>query len=661
MTPEKIPHPFQEDFNAIIADLESYYPGLATIQIEKVKHAFIFGAESHKDQKRASGEPYFTHPVAATKILMSIKPDIDTVCACLLHDVIEDTPVTASDVEKLFGKDVRFLCEGVEKVAKIRLSATEKDENKFENIQKLLVAMAKDIRIIFIKLADRIHNLSTLQYIKEEKQKRIAQESLEVYAPIAEKLGLHQFKSSIDYYCFSSLYPAEFDLLIKDVKKTKKTRQKFIDKAQKELLKKFEEENCPLVAIETREKELYSIFKKMKRKNISSLDDVYDFLGVRIIVNGIDDCYRALGIIHSTWRPAPKRFKDYIAVPKQNGYQSLHTTVLGVGQNTLPTEIQIRTHKMHTDAEYGPAAHWAYKQSGHSNFDQNYLKKMEWLPRKFSQQKNATSSKFFEHITKKAFAEKIYVFTPKGEVKFFNTNSTAIDFAYAIHSEIGDTCIGAKINGITKPLNYQLKNGDIIQIITQENRSPNPDWLNFVQSESVKDKIKSAIRKNKKQTAQTQNIPIDKSFVPLTTAEKVDPSKQYLVIGDEINLPSHLASCCKPQLSDPILAYKSLQNGFGIHHANCKEVSNLDPERIYEAHYLIPKKIKFTVSEGHSALIKISSIINSYFITVHAMKTTFNPEQKTSTMDFILHVHTENGYQQMMKEIEATPYFIDYC
>ena len=376
---------FDLDLKEILEKIEEYYPKLTKKQERIIEKAFKFSEEAHKEQKRFSGEPYFMHPVAATKILLSINPDIETVAACLLHDVIEDTPITAQDIEDEFGEDIRFLCEGVEKVAKIRVQK-EEGQHKFENFQKLFVAMGKDIRVIFIKLADRIHNLQTLHHVRQEKQERIANESLEVYAPVATQLGLFEFKENIETACFKVLHADDYKRLNQEIIETRKIRGKFIKQARKDILKTAQKEDFleEIIDLSGREKTIFSVYKKMKKKKIEHVGEIFDILGLRMIVKTKADCYRALGLFHSHWRPMPGRFKDYISVPKSNGYQSLHTTVLGLGQSKLPIEIQIKTQEMHLDAERGPAAHWAYKKLGHSSFNSEYIEKTSWIPNKIS-------------------------------------------------------------------------------------------------------------------------------------------------------------------------------------------------------------------------------------------------------------------------------------
>ena len=593
---------FDKNLEDIISQIRTYYhPRLLKVDEELVRKAYEFARESHDDQVRFSGEKYFIHPVEATKILLSIKPDVETIIACLLHDVIEDTLVTAQEVEKLFGERVRFLCEGVEKVAKVKLSVGDFQQKKFENFQKLFIAMAQDIRVIFVKLADRIHNLRTLEYVRQEKQERIARESLEVYAPIAEKMGLFDFKSEIEDLSFKALHPEKHARLSTEFRETKRARTKYVEQARREILKVVQQEGLSkeIISIAGREKNLYSVYCKMKRKHLTHVEEVFDLLGIRILVRTKEDCYRALGIVHGHWRPIPGRFKDYISVPKPNGYQSLHTTILGIGQSRIPMEIQIRTEYMNLDAEAGPAAHWAYKKVGTSDFDAEYLAKTAWLPRKVQSHTPLSAEQFFEEISQAIFSERVCVFTPKGDVKFLPHGATAVDYAYAVHTNIGDTCVGAIVNGVISPINKPLQNGDVVKVLTKPGKVPSAQWLSFVRSTSVRNKISSALRK----AGKTGAVPLEKkekkeeslSFVQgiksLWHNHKKKSWVPELVIGGETDLAYRFAVCCKPSKDKPLLAYKSRGLEFVVHDAQCEELSRLDPERIFDARFLIIQKM----------------------------------------------------------------------
>ncbi len=596
------------DFDASLEDIisqirEYYHPRLLQADEKLVRKAYAFAQEAHKNQKRFSGEAYFVHPVEATKILLSINPDVETVAACLLHDVIEDTPVTAKELGALFGERVRFLCEGVEKVAKVKLAASDVPQKKFENFQKLFIAMAQDIRVIFVKLADRIHNLRTLDHVRKEKQERIARESLEIYAPVAEQMGLFGFKNEIEDWSFRALEPEKHARLSAEFKEIKRARIKYIEQARREILKIVQQEEFSngIISISGREKNLYSVYRKMKRKHLDHVGDIFDLLGIRMVVRTKEDCYRALGIVHGHWRPIPGRFKDYISVPKPNGYQSLHTTVLGIGQSRIPMEIQIRTKKMNSDAERGPAAHWAYKKTGKSDFDAEYLSKTDWLPKKLQKHEPLDPEQYFEEVSQSIFSERVHVFTPKGDVKFLPYGATAIDYAYSVHTEIGNTCVGAVVNGIIRPLDKSLQNGDVVEILTKTGRIPNAQWLSFVRSTSVRHKIMAALRragkfeiaspeqqkKEKKPILLSDSI--KKENIKTRSQKKIEPK---LVIGGEVDLAYRFATCCDPIKAKALRAYKSRSLQFTIHDAQCDELTRLDSERMFEARFLVVQKMR---------------------------------------------------------------------
>ena len=646
---------FENDLKEILAKIREYYPKLTKKQEKIIKKAFWYSEEAHREQKRFSGEPYFMHPVAATKILLSINPDVETVAACLLHDVIEDTPITAQDIGDEFGEEIQFLCEGVEKVAKVRLKK-KAGQTKFENFQKLFIAMGKDIRVIFIKLADRVHNLQTLHHVRREKQERIAMESLEVYAPVASKLGLFEFKKEIETACFKALYPGDFERINKEISETRKIREKFIKQARKDILKIAQKEGFldDIVELSGREKTIFSVYKKMKRKKLVHADEIFDLLGLRIIVQTNADCYRALGLFHRHWRPIPGRFKDYISVPKANGYQSLHTTVLGLGQSKLPIEIQIRTKKMHLDAEKGPAAHWAYKKLGHSKFNDEYIAKTSWIPDKISFHEPSSAEDFFAEISQSILEEKVHVFTPQGDIKFLPKGGTPIDFAYSIHSDIGETCIGAIVNGSIKPLNHQLKNGDVVKIITKKGKLPNPLWLKFVKSVSTRDKIQNKLRKEGIPLPQNSENPTKK--VLKTKAHPKIPrkikhikSKPELVIGSTTGLPYKFAPCCNPGIGKHLIAFKSRSPKFTIHETNCEELANLDPERFFEAVY---QELATISVQTHSRQVGIlrdcTSEMADLGINIKNVKYESKPMDQTATLIFELMINSESELSNLI-------------
>lgn len=593
MTQKQLKLLFTKDLQFIVGEITKYYPNFSLRQKKKVTQAFWFAAEAHDGQTRFSGEPYFTHPIAATKILLQIKPDVDTICACLMHDVIEDTPITATEVEALFGSDVRFLCEGVEKVSKVRLKGEQREH---ESLKKLFIAMAKDIRVIFIKLADRIHNLQTLDHVRPEKRQRIAEESIKIYASVAEKLGLYEFKHEIEDLCFKWLNPDMYEDISQQRKISVEARKDFINNAKEALKEAFSNEGVKIIEIKGRYKNLYSIYDKLKRKNFSHVSELFDLIGLRVTVEANSDCYRCLGAIHARWKPISSRFKDYIAVPKPNGYQSLHTTILGLANSKTPTEIQIRTEQMHLDAEFGPAAHWAYKQVKNSSFNEDYLKKMNWLPNTIqSEAQNLEAQQFFQKISESLTQDRIHVFTPKGDIENLVKGATIVDFAYSIHSGLGHTCIAGKINGAIKPLSHELKNGDVVEIVARTGRGPNPLWLNFVKSPSARGHIRTYLNKHQIKTlpreVSQERDNTSRSKTSKLKLSSVRKRKNELLIGGQKTQNFHFAACCKPQKNNEIVAYVPRGTRFSVHQKDCKTVEKLSSERLLDANFLLYKQV----------------------------------------------------------------------
>ncbi|RMF94638.1 MAG: bifunctional (p)ppGpp synthetase/guanosine-3',5'-bis(diphosphate) 3'-pyrophosphohydrolase [Candidatus Schekmanbacteria bacterium] len=452
-----------------------------------IRKAYVFSARAHKDQLRASGEPYLSHSLEVASILADMKMDVDTIAAGILHDTIEDTPVTLQDIETMFNPTIALLVDGVTKIGKIKYKSIE--EKQSENFRKMLMAMAKDIRVILIKLADRLHNMRTLEYLNEEKRKFIAQETLDIYAPIAHRLGMGEIKWELEDESLRYLQPDVYYTIAKKVRNKRRERLKYIEEVRNLIQQHLIETGLDVI-VEGRPKHFYSIYQKMMRRRIS-FDEVYDLLAFRIITDTIKDCYASLGAIHSLWTPVPGRFKDYIAMPKPNMYQSLHTTVIGPKGNRI--EIQIRTKKMHEVAERGIAAHWLYKEG--TEITAIHPDEFKWIKQILSWQEEMKDPKeYMKNLKVDLTATEVYVFTPKGEVKSFPRGATVVDFAYAIHTHIGHKCSGARVNGKMVPLKYQLKSGDVVEIITSENHKPSRDWLNFVITSRAQNKIKLFLR-----------------------------------------------------------------------------------------------------------------------------------------------------------------------
>lgn len=478
------------EFKHLIDTIHTYLP---QAKCDDVTKAYNLAEEAHKDQRRVSGEPYILHPLAVAQILADMKIDTTTITASLLHDVVEDTSYTLEDIKKMFGKEVAFLVDGVTKLS--RLNYRTKEDQQLNSMRKMFLAMAKDVRVVVIKIADRLHNMRTLRYMRSDKQKRIAQETLEIFAPLAHRLGIFNIKWELEDLSFRYLEPDKYYDLVDQMKQKRHVREEIVNEAI-DVLKKALDEAHIHCEINGRPKHFYSIYKKMKKDN-RDLSQVYDLFAIRVIVDDVKDCYGVLGIVHSLWKPLPYRFKDYIAMPKPNNYQSLHTTVIGTrGQ---PVEIQIRTWEMHRIAEYGVAAHWRYKEGNQTANKDAFDEKMGWLRNILEWQDTSNPKEFVNALKLDAFSDEVFVFSPRGDVIDLPQGSIPIDFAYRIHTDVGHRCVGAKINGKIVPLDYKLKNGDIVEIITSKVGKPSLDWLNIVGSSESRSKIRSWFKKENRE------------------------------------------------------------------------------------------------------------------------------------------------------------------
>ena len=482
-----------EMFNSLISGIHKYHPSTDTTMVEK---AYKIAYNAHNGQKRKSGEPYIIHPVAVAIILAELELDKETIVAGLLHDVVEDTVMTTEDITKEFGEEVALLVDGVTKLTQLSYEH-DKVELQAENLRKMFLAMAKDIRVILIKLADRLHNMRTMQYQSPEKQIEKSRETMEIYAPIAQRLGISKIKIELDDLSLKYLEPDIYKDLSEKIAIKQSTREKFIEEIVSEVGEQISKAGIE-AKIDGRVKHLFSIYRKMVNQN-KTLDQIYDLFAVRIIVDTVKDCYAALGIIHEMYKPIPGRFKDYIAMPKQNMYQSLHTTL--IGPSGLPFEIQIRTFEMHRTAEYGIAAHWKYAEG--KNPQETEEEKLSWLRQILEWQRDMSDNREFMSLLKNdldLFSENVFCFTPSGDVMNLPHGSTPIDFAYAIHSAVGNKMVGARVNGKMVPIDYQIQNGDRIEIITSQNsKGPSRDWLNVVKSTQAKNKINQWFRSELKE------------------------------------------------------------------------------------------------------------------------------------------------------------------
>lgn len=455
------------------------------------RRAYEFARTAHQGQKRSSGEPYFNHCLATAKTLISMRLDVKTIIAGVLHDVVEDTKYTLQDIKKNFGEEIAFMVESVTKLGKIKFRG---DQQKIENLRKMFLAMAEDVRVVLIKLADRLHNMRTLQFVPPEKQKRIALETLEIYVPLAHRLGMGEIKGHLEDLAFQYLYPKEYKWVIDNISEKYQKREKYIERITPIITQELGKENILPLKIDARAKHYYSLYKKLLKHDMN-FEKIHDLVAVRIVVNTIEECYGALGVIHKLWRPMPGKIKDYIALPKPNGYQSLHTTVFCLDGKI--TEFQIRTEKMHDEAELGIAAHWLYSEKGKPKAGTKLDdKRFSWVSQLRDWQSEVSGSQeFMESLKIDFFKDRIFCLTPKGDAIDLPENATPIDFAYHIHSDIGDHCSGAKVNGKMVPLSHVLQNGDVVEILTQKKHVPSRAWLEFAKTSIAKNRIRHSLKK----------------------------------------------------------------------------------------------------------------------------------------------------------------------
>ena len=479
--------------DTICKTIQGYF---ADANLDLVRKAYAFAEKAHSEQKRSSGDPYIIHPTEVAQILAEMRLDLSSICAAFLHDTVEDTAVKLEDIEREFNKDIAILVDGVTKLNKMSFRTTE--EKQAENFRKMIIAMSKDIRVILVKLADRLSNMRSLEYLPPHKQKTIAQETLDIYAPIANRLGISKIKLELEDLCLRFLHPDVYYKLAELVAKNKAEREKYIEDVSDLINEKLVEYDVKAQVL-GRAKHFYSMYKKMERRQLD-FSELHDVIAFRIVVDNVTECYKALGVIHASFLPVPGRFKDYIAMPKANNYQSLHTTVIGLAGER--TEIQIRTHEMHMVAERGIAAHWKYKEG---RFSSEAKDNVEWVNRLLEWQKDLSDpSEFLETVKVDLFSEDVFVFTPTGEVKELPDGATPLDFAYAVHSDVGNRCVGAKVNGRIVSLKHALKSGDAVEIITSPTQTPSKDWLKIVKSSRAKARIRAFIKTRERDVAREQ-------------------------------------------------------------------------------------------------------------------------------------------------------------
>ena len=682
----------------LIAKAESYLP---PEQVERIQEAFELASSAHKGQKRLTGEAYITHPVAVAGILADLHLDGQTICAALLHDVIEDTPTAKDEILARFGREVAELVDGVSKLDKVQFKSRK--EAQAESFRKMILAMVRDIRVIMVKLADRTHNMRTLGAMPPAKRRRIALETLEIYAPIANRLGIHSIKLELEDLGFHALYPQRYQVLERELKKTRGNQKEFLPKITQSIETALEKAAVK-GAVAAREKHLYSVYQKMRRKRVA-LAEVIDVYGLRVTVDDIDACYRTLGVVHGVYKPMPGRFKDYIAIPRVNGYQSLHTTLFG--PNGVPLEVQIRTEEMHRLAESGIAAHWQYK-TGEEAGATSREHAREWLAGLMQMQEGGNPEEFFESVKVDLFPDKVYVFTPKGDILRLPRGSTCVDFAYTVHTDVGRRCVAAKIDRRLVPLRTALRNGQTVEVITAKGATPNPAWSNFVVTAKARASIRGYLKTMKRGEAVDlgrrlvnqalaefslalkaidptlvdsaagelgfkeadelfEKVGLGERLAPLvarhllpadrTTTVGGPPAAPLAITGTEGLVVSY-ARCCFPIPYDPIIAFLSAGRGVVIHRANCTNLSgwHKQPDKwlpvTWQKHSTrsFASELKVEVQNRPGVLASVASAIAATRTNIGHVSVV-ERDAESSTITFELQVRDR---AQLAKVIRAT-------
>ena len=658
----------------IIDKVRSYKPDADILAIQK---AYIYSAKMHEGQLRKSGEPYLIHPLGVAMIIAEMSLDVPSICAAMLHDVIEDTPSKVEDIRQMFGNEVAFLVEGVTNLSKSEHRFAGKTEEQAENFRKMLVAIARDIRVLLLKLSDRLHNMRTLDPLPPEKRIIKAQETREIYAPLANRLGMENIKAELEDLSFKYLEPQAYNDLKEKLDATHKERNRYIENVSKTLVDLMAEENIP-AQVHGRLKHMYSIYKKMKAQ-AAEFENIHDVIAFRIVTQNVAYCYMALGVVHAHYTPVPERVKDYIAMPKTNSYKSLHTTVIGPEQHRI--EVQIRTEEMHRVADFGIAAHWMYKDHALSERDE---KSFSWLRELMERNREvADSTEFLETVKIDLFQDEVYVFTPAGKLLIFPAGASTVDFAFAIHTEVGNHCTGARVNGSLVPLKYKLQNGDWVEIITSKNQVPSKDWLEFVVTGRAKQKIRGFIRVEERQRSRQigkdimekelrklgysyakmeksgelaklalenhlggveellsalgyGRISKQQALQPLGGPEgPSEPRKELqestidrllqkalgdsggIQVGGVDNILLRFAKCCNPVYGDAIIGFITRGRGVTIHQASCSKAQTLDPERRVDVKWdpktTMPRPVSIRVTTTDRA--GILSTITNVFLT----------------------------------------------
>jgi guanosine-3',5'-bis(diphosphate) 3'-pyrophosphohydrolase len=686
--------------------LESY---LEPDQVQEVYRAYLFSAEAHEGQHRMSGEPYIYHPVAAARILAELGLDHKSIIAAILHDVIEDTPTAKDQIAREFGSEVAELVDGVSKLTQIEFESQA--EAQAENFRKMILAMVRDIRVILVKLADRLHNMRTLGVMRPEKRRRIARETLDIYAPIANRLGINAIRVELEELGFAALYPLRYRVLEKAVRVARGHRKEVLSKIETAIKRRMHQEGLN-GRILSREKHLYSLYCKIRNKSLS-FEDVYDVYAFRVIVDTVDTCYRVLGVMHNLYKPVPGKFKDYIAIPKANGYQSLHTILFG--PYGVPIEVQIRTEEMDKVAESGVAAHWLYK-SGEQNHDQMQAGAREWLRELLEMQKHAGNSlEFLENVKIDLFPDAVYVFTPAGQIMKLPHGATVVDFAYAVHTDVGNTCVAGKIDRQLVPLRTQLHNGQTVEVMTAEGAHPSPAWLSFV----VSAKARSSIRHYQKSLKREEAIDLGRRMLDRAlavfnatadgisenrlvallkeyripsyedllmdvgmgrrlavlvaralvtvgedspTRENDEKSMRPLVIKGTEGMVMHFAKCCRPIPGDPVVGLMTAGRGMVIHTTTCP---NLREHRHPPENYIdvqwepgieeeYPVEVAVLVADRRGVLATVAAAIGNADSNIENVAIE-ERDGLTNTLKFTLTVHNRQHLARVMRRVRNIP------
>lgn len=685
----------------LIETLETYLP---EEQVETIMHAYEFGAAAHDGQTRKTGEPYITHPVAVAQELADMHLDAQAITAAILHDVVEDTEASLDDIRDEFGEEVALLVDGVSKLDQIQFRS--RAEAQAESFRKMMLAMIEDIRVILVKLADRLHNMQTLDAMPSDKRRRIARETLDIYAPIANRLGINRFKVLLEDLGFRHLYPMRYRVLDRALRRSKGSQRQMVRKISEEFEKTLADEGIAGAVI-GREKHLYSIYKKMSEKK-RLLNDVVDVYGFRIIVDDVNDCYKVLGLVHGLYKPMPGRFKDYIAIPRINGYQSLHTTLFGPkGQ---PLEVQVRTRHMHQVAESGVASHWQYKAEDKSDATPQ-RRARDWLANLDELQQSGTSEEFLESVKVDLFPDKIYVFTPKGDIMPLPKGATTVDFAYAVHTDIGNRTVAAKIDRGLVPLRTPLHNGQTVEIVTARGAKPNPNWLSFVRTAKARTAIRnhmktmrvseavdlgkrlldrslkdldSSLRKIGKVRMNSaldelglnnneelfEQIGLGERLAPLTARFLVgvneegesEPSTASLVISGTEGMVVSYARCCHPIPGDDVMGYLSSGRGIVIHRNNCGNLSNFrkQPEKWIsvgwekEVDREFHSSIQVETVNKPGVLAEVASTIGEAGSNIEQVSV-LGRHEDTSILAFLIQVRDRTHLAQIMRSVRNMP------